>query len=424
MFQDRAKSQKTVFQQWNGSWNYAFADRLREVELNLSGDTAYYIYDSTGNRCRKVVVKGSIREERYYLEGYEVFRKFVSGDLDFERQTLHVSDDTKKFATLETKTWENATPVNPIVADIRYQYDNHLGSACLELDQNAQIISYEEYHPFGTTSYRSGRTETEVSLKRYKYVGKEKDEETGLHYHVNRYYAPWIARWISVDPMSDKYPHQSPFMFCSGNPVVRIDMDGMEDEVFIVIKNESSDTRLNQLKNASEITNYLYNSGLGKDLIDKYIDNDKQDLYITFGNTKIENAVGTTLENTNLKNVEGTNLGVIDETNNKSAETLKNFNGLVVNSNKQNTLITLDQSLFSGDGKNNRSGAKILGHEIGAHASGLGHEKWGQAGQDDTPAKNSPAKQLEKQINFLEFKAKNGPLRYQNNYNSTYKLTR
>ena len=59
--------------------------------------------------------------------------------------------------------------VNP-VATVRYQYDNHLGSASLELDAYANIISYKEYHPFGTTSYRSGRTETETSQKRYKYV--------------------------------------------------------------------------------------------------------------------------------------------------------------------------------------------------------------------------------------------------------------
>ena len=62
----------------------------------------------------------------------------------------------------------------------RYQYDNHLGSACLELDEHADTISYEEYHPFGTTSYRAGRLDTEVALKRYKYCGKEWDEETGL----------------------------------------------------------------------------------------------------------------------------------------------------------------------------------------------------------------------------------------------------
>ena len=57
----------------------------------------------------------------------------------------------------------------------RYQYDNHLGSACLELDENAAVISYEEYYPFGSTSYRSGKSSAEVSLKRYRYCGKVSD---------------------------------------------------------------------------------------------------------------------------------------------------------------------------------------------------------------------------------------------------------
>jgi len=29
----------------------------------------------------------------------------------------------------------------------RYQYCNHLGSACVELDHHAMLISYQEYHP-------------------------------------------------------------------------------------------------------------------------------------------------------------------------------------------------------------------------------------------------------------------------------------
>ena len=118
--------------------------------------------------------KNNIIETRYYINGYELYRKEINGVVDFERKTINISDDEKVFVRIEQKTGEN-----PVV---RYQYDNHLGSACLELDNTGQIISYEEYHPFGTTSYRSGRTQTEVSLKRYKYCGKERDEETGLYY--------------------------------------------------------------------------------------------------------------------------------------------------------------------------------------------------------------------------------------------------
>jgi RHS repeat-associated protein len=199
-----------------------FRDELKEVILNASGDKAYYIYDATGNRTRKVVVKGNIVEERNYLGNYEVFRKTTNGTLDFERKTIHISDDKKKIATVETKTGETEV--------VRYQYDNHLGSASLELDENAAIISYEEYHPFGTTSYRSGRSETEVSLKRYKYVGKERDEETGLYYYGARYYAVWLGRFVSVDPMKAERTWVTPYNYVQNNPINRTDPTGALDE--------------------------------------------------------------------------------------------------------------------------------------------------------------------------------------------------
>ena len=106
-------------------------------------------------------------------------------------------------------------------------------SACLELDQTAQIISYEEYHPFGTTSYRSGRTETEVSLKRYKYVGKERDEETGLYYYGARYYAAWICRFVSVDPFAKKYQSISPYCYVANMPIIAIDPDGRKIKIIV-----------------------------------------------------------------------------------------------------------------------------------------------------------------------------------------------
>ncbi len=203
-------------------WDYA--DRLKLAETG-NGNVAYYNYDHSGNRSRKVVIKGNIREERYYLNGYEVYRKTINGTPDTERTTLHVMDDTKTVALLETDTLQNTVTV-------RYQYDNHLGSACLELDENADIISYEEYHPFGTTSYRSERSDTEVSQKRYKYVGKERDEETGLYYYGARYYAAWLCRFVSVDPLQFEYPHYTPYQYAGNKPISYIDLDGLEEAKF------------------------------------------------------------------------------------------------------------------------------------------------------------------------------------------------
>ena len=50
-----------------------------------------------------------------------------------------------------------AATTTPPAQLIRYQFGNHLGSASLELDDQAQIISYEEYTPYGSTSYQAVR---------------------------------------------------------------------------------------------------------------------------------------------------------------------------------------------------------------------------------------------------------------------------
>jgi len=205
---------------------WSFKDELKEVTLNAGGDKAYYVYDASGNRALKVVVKGNIREERYYLGDYEVYRKFVSNSLHTERSTVHVSDDKKKIALLEkqTVTEGSLTPNSSLVT--RYQYDDHLGSASLELNENADIISYEEYHPFGTTSYL--KHNTNISQKCYKYVGKERDEETGLYYYGARYYAAWLCRFVSVDPLQHKYPYYTPYQYAGNKPITFIDLDGLE----------------------------------------------------------------------------------------------------------------------------------------------------------------------------------------------------
>ena len=132
---------------------------------------------------RKVTERqnGTRKDERIYLGGFEIYRAY-NGDgatVTLERETLHIMDDKQRIALVETRTLDTAgnDPAPPQL--IRYQFGNHLGSASLELDDQAQIISYEEYYPYGSTSYQAVRSQTETP-KRYRYTGKERDEESGL----------------------------------------------------------------------------------------------------------------------------------------------------------------------------------------------------------------------------------------------------
>ncbi|MCQ2211938.1 MAG: hypothetical protein MJZ34_16780 [Paludibacteraceae bacterium] len=52
--------------------------------------------------------------------------------------------------------------------------------------------------------------------------------ETGLSYFGARYYSSDLSIWLSVDPMSDKYPSLSPYVYCADNPVGLVDPNGEE----------------------------------------------------------------------------------------------------------------------------------------------------------------------------------------------------
>jgi RHS repeat-associated protein len=67
-------------------------------------------------------------------------------------------------------------------------------------------------------------------LKRYKYNGKERDEETGLYAYGMRYYAAWLCRFVSCDPLQFEQPDKQPFHYCSNNPINRVDKNGMLDD--------------------------------------------------------------------------------------------------------------------------------------------------------------------------------------------------
>ena len=64
---------------------------------------------------------------------------------------------------------------------------------------------------------------------RYTFSAKEKDSETGLSYFGSRYYSSDLSIWLSVDPMSDKYPSFSPYTYCANNPVKLVDPNGEEN---------------------------------------------------------------------------------------------------------------------------------------------------------------------------------------------------
>jgi hypothetical protein len=88
-----------------------FKDQLQSTQQQVvntgSPETNYYVYDSAGQRVRKVTANslGTRSHERIYLHGFEVYRGYIGGStVALELQTVHVMDDKRRVAMIETKT--------------------------------------------------------------------------------------------------------------------------------------------------------------------------------------------------------------------------------------------------------------------------------------------------------------------------------
>lgn len=218
---------------WNYRNNIARADIvIRENDLS---DREYYVYDSQGRRLRKVnerkVSEGLIEvEEKIYLGSFEIKRitqKTVAEEtVILDRQTLHVKDSRKLITVTNYWLKDDYHRETDQVGSrqFRYQFSNYLGSCSLELDGQGNLISYEEYFPYGGTSLLGGENEREVELKEYRYSGKERDV-TGLYYYGARYYPPWLGRWLNPDP-AGTMNGLNLYGFVGGNPVSSVDLGG------------------------------------------------------------------------------------------------------------------------------------------------------------------------------------------------------
>ncbi|WP_407562916.1 SpvB/TcaC N-terminal domain-containing protein [Streptomyces sp. 184] len=199
-------------------------NRLAHVSLGGGGDT-YYQYDVTGRRVRATTRRGGTTETRTYLGSTETYRRTAAGRTAEERETLHVADGAGRVALVETVTVRDGRAVPVPRPVVRYQFADHLGGSVLEVDQEGAVLSYEEYHPYGTTSYHA-ETGT-VSRKRYRFTGKERDQETGFTYHGARYLAPWLGRWTSPDP-AGFVDGPNVYAYARNNPAVLSDPTGTQ----------------------------------------------------------------------------------------------------------------------------------------------------------------------------------------------------
>jgi RHS repeat-associated protein len=181
---------------------------------------AQYRYDPTGQRVVKLVQRGLRTDVTIYING--VFERLIRGAQDATTATvhdqLHLMVGTERAAILRRG---GPLPDDPFPVDV-YHLGDHIASSVAVLDGNGAVLNREEYTPFGETTFGGYAT------KRYRFTAKERDEESGLAYHGQRYYTPWLARWTAPDP---QFPTGSLtwYRYARNSPLTVTDPSGATD---------------------------------------------------------------------------------------------------------------------------------------------------------------------------------------------------
>lgn len=219
-------------------WDHA--DRMVGYRVQAGPTTpasteARYLYGADGMRVKKWARNqgGQVNTTTYIDGAFEHHRQSDASGVR-ENNTLHVMDNQSRVALLRVGAPLDARDGTPRV---QYHMGDHLGSSHVVVGGadagGNSFVNREEYFAYGETSFGS------FAKKRYRYSGKERDEESGLYYYGARYLAPWLARWVSCDPLKIRKPGTPGHCYLSfGNsPIVFFDPDGEEDKNFIFYLN-------------------------------------------------------------------------------------------------------------------------------------------------------------------------------------------
>ena len=95
------------------------------------------------------------------------------------------------------------------------------------VNENGTIEQVNHYYPFGGVY---GDLSYNAEIQKSKYIGKEFDHMYGLDWydHGARMYDAAGLFWDRKDPLFSKYYSLSPYLYCGNNPVLYLDIDGLD----------------------------------------------------------------------------------------------------------------------------------------------------------------------------------------------------
>ncbi|GAA4321071.1 RHS repeat-associated core domain-containing protein [Flaviaesturariibacter amylovorans] len=231
---------------------YGKIDRI--VKAPALNTEIAYDYDAAGNRIGKKVTVNGLSTYTFYVRDAQgntlgIYTKTGNQPVQWGEQMLYGSS---RLGTIHLNVPVPAAPMVPVgTATLHdgfeyvrktYELSNHLGNVLATVsDQKrgvdpgadgtsdyyiADVATANDYYPFGMQM--PGRKFAVESGYRYGFNAKEDDVETGLQDYGMRIYNPALGKFLSLDPLSKKFPWWTPYAFAGNMPIAAIDLDGLE----------------------------------------------------------------------------------------------------------------------------------------------------------------------------------------------------
>ena len=240
------------------------------ASITKTNDTTIrYTYDASGNRISKSLTHAGQTESTWYVRDAQgnILSTYTNGDPSVNGGSLAQTElDVygssrlgvwKRLLDVEGKPVDNASAMRLVDSGYSFNFSrgnklfeltNHLGNVLAAISDkrygvssddstvayyNPEIVSANDYYPFGMMQPGRYYTEAGVGTYRYGFNGKENDNEVkgvgNQQDYGMRVYDPRIGKFLSVDPLTKKYPELTPYQYASNSPIFNIDLDGLEN---------------------------------------------------------------------------------------------------------------------------------------------------------------------------------------------------
>jgi RHS repeat-associated protein len=224
--------------------------KIKKIE-KTNGTDIVYTYDPGGNRISKSVISGTDTTITWYVRDAQGNPMGVYsghyGTLTLNEHHLYGSSRLGIWnRNLDMLVAADPNNGNFVRGYKFFELTNHLGNVLVTISDrkfghdggggmidyyNSDVVNATDYYPFGML--QPGRKFTAGSLYRYGFNGKENDNdvkgEGNEQDYGMRIYDPRVGRFLSMDPLTKKYPWYTPYQFAGNKVIEAVDLDGAEE---------------------------------------------------------------------------------------------------------------------------------------------------------------------------------------------------